>query len=366
MSKDLMRLKEIAERKAELRTEVKDCEDRTRLDEIEAEAEQLAHEERTIRTKMLLVDDLESEVQATRTSEITKEERFAKENRMTMPLFKEGRALLVSSGKLATPTAVETEIEMLQNAVSSIIDDVDVVDATGTGAWKFPYEVSEATAAAVTEGQAIGGTEGEFDFIEITPTQWGTFSEVSAQVKKMTPVGYYGAVQKQAVYALRAKGKETITRAILASNLTKKVPSIKLDADYLRTIVFGFGGKESVGGGTKLYINRADLVALGKVRTPGEKLAHYKIAFTDENNGTIEENGISIPFSINDSVPTGEQLYGQPKSVKLLLWDNYTVETDESGQFFKNNTLAVRGLQTAGADLVVPEGFHRIGQGTLA
>ena len=46
----------------------------------------------------------------------------------------------------------------------------------------------------------------------------------------------------------------------------------------------------------------------------------------------------------------------------MLMWDNYEVSTDDGGDYFKRNMLGIRGLQTAGADLVVWHGMQKITQ----
>ena len=274
----------------------------------------------------------------------------------------EARSVLVSSGKLATPTAVDTEVGALPEVVSSIIDDVDVIDATGTGSWKMPYKKTDAAAAAVTEGQTIVGTGATFDFVTINPSVWGVLDEVSNQVAKMTPVNYFKAVRDSAYLALRKEAKAKITNAILASTIAETKNSIALDKDYVRKVVLGFDADESVASGTKLYINKHDLAELGNVRGTNEKKAVFDITFVNENNGQIKDGGTVINFSINSTLGNGVQLYGQPKTVKLLLWDNYEVSTDDGGDYFKRNMIGVRGLQTAGADLCAYHGMQIIKQ----
>ena len=192
MSKELERMKEIEARKEELRKEIADGKaDEARLSAIKEEADSLAKEQSALRAKMALDDQLEPNALPEEKSRKQRmAEKFRTENRMSMPLFKEDRALLVSSGKLATPTRVETEIGQLPNTVSSIVDDVDCKDATGTGAWKFSYKTADATATDHAEGAAYGGTGATYDFVEIGPSEWGVLDEVSNQVKKQTPIAY--------------------------------------------------------------------------------------------------------------------------------------------------------------------------------
>ena len=214
----------------------------------------------------------------------------------------------------------------------------------------------------MTEGQTIGGTPGTFDYVTVSPATWGILDEVSNQVKKMTPVAYANKVQRQAHLALRKKAKAELTAAVIGSDIAENKYSVALDQHFVRNVVLGYDGDESVAGGTKLYINKTDLATLGAVRGTNEKKAVFEIEFTDENNGTIRDGAMLIRFSINSSLETGVQLYGKPQSVKLLLWDNYEISTDDGGDYFKRNMVGIRGLQTAGAALGVYHGMQVLHQ----
>lgn len=292
----------------------------------------------------------------------TRAAEFVAHNSMSIPMFVENRSVLVSSGKLALPTAAANQIGELPTVVSSIVDDVEVIDATGTGAWTFPYRKTDGVAADVTEGQTIGGTPGTFDKVTINPEVWGILDEISNQVKKMTPVNYQQSVQNNAYLALRRKARNEIVTNVLASDLVESITGMALDATYVRKLVLGYDADESVAGNAKLYINKADLQTLGAVRGTNEKKAVYEIEFTDANNGTIKDGAMLVPFSICAGLTAGTQLYGNPKTIKMLMWDNYEVSTDEGGDYFKRNMLGIRGVQTAGADLAVWHGMQKITQ----
>lgn len=370
MSKELQRLKDIEARKAELKTEIaENSPDEERLRAIKDEADALTTEEAEVRSKIALNESLapgaapQEPVPAE--NRTTMAERFVAENRMSIPMFRENRSLLISSGTLATPTAVSTEIGQLPNTISSIVDDVYIENATGTGEWKYPYKKTDATAADVTEGQTVGGTGATYDFVTIGPKEVGVLDEVSNQVSRMSPVDYASDVQGTAYLALRAKVSAMIVAKVKASAIAETIYSMALDENYLRNVILGFGGDEEIGGETKLYINKTDLGTLGRVRGSDKKPV-YEITKTDANNGIIKEGGMSAPFSINKNLATGEQLYGQPKSVKLLLWGDYEVSTDDGGDYFKRNMLGVRGLATAGTDLAVLHGMQLIKQAAQA
>ena len=178
----------------------------------------------------------------------------------------------------------------------------------------------------------------------------------------MSSAGYALSVQNAAYLALRRKAKAIITSAVKASTISENLYSIALDQDFIRTISLGFGGDETLAGGTKLYINKTDLSTLGKIRGTQDKKPVFDISYTDENNGMIKDGGLAVPFSLNSSLATGEQLYGQPQAVKMLMWGDYEVLTDEGGEFFKRNVMAVRGTTTANAGLAVYHGMQVIHQ----
>lgn len=152
-------------------------------------------------------------------------------------------------------------------------------------------------------------------------------------------------------------------KAIKASSLTQKVKGVALDADYLKTLVLGFRAIKTKGAVT-LYIAQADLLALGKVRGTAEKKAIYEIGFDagSTTSGTIREGGMAVRFRVLDQLTAGEQLFGQPGAVDMPMWDNYEIKTDEGGKYFENNQIGVRGLQTAGADLVAYHGMQLVTQ----
>ena len=170
----------------------------------------------------------------------------------------------------------------------------------------------------------------------------------------MTPLNYLNAVENAALSALRAKASDKIVAAVKASALAEKRTTVALDQDYLRNLVLGFRAIKNKGG-VCLYIAQEDLSALGKVRGTSEKKAIYEISFDPNTtlSGTIQDGGTITRFRILDQLEKGTQLFGQPLTIDMPMWDDYTIDTDESGEFFKKNVIAVRGLQTANADLVV-------------
>lgn len=357
MTKYAERIKEIEARKEVLRNEVENA-TVDRLKEIKEESEALSREYEEIRSKMDVATSLkENPIMVNQTVDAAevRAKKFAESGAMEM------RALL-STGTIAKPTEVGG-INGLAETVATIVDDVTAVELTGNGAYVVAYQATDAAAAAVTDGSAIGGTQETYNYVTINPSEWGIHSEISNQVAKMTPLNYTAKVEQNALAALRAMAESKIIAAVKASALVETVKGATLDATYLRKLVLGFNaipGKGEV----KLYINRADLITLGNVRGTNEKRPLYEIKFDNGStlHGTISEGGVSVPFSIQSGLTTGEQLFGQPKTVEMPMWDQYKIETNEGGEYFKKNLIGIRGIQTANADLCALHGMQLVKQ----
>lgn len=283
---------------------------------------------------------------------------FVKTGRMEI------RALL-STGTIAKPTKVGG-ISGLAEVPTEIVDDVHSFSLTGNGTWSVGYKKSDAAAADVTDGNAIGGTAATFGTVDINPSEWGIYDTISNQVKKINPLDYKGAITDSSLTALREKAAEKIVNAVLASKLTEKKAGIALDENYLRDLTLGYSSVKSKGP-CKLYLTRKDLQTLGKVRGTQDKKAVYTITFEDDTNnfGKITEGGTAVNFRVLDKLTAGTQLFGQPGAIDMPMWDNYEIATDES-ELFSKNLIAIRGLQTAGADLVVYHGMQVITQSAVA
>ena len=275
----------------------------------------------------------------------------------------EMRALL-ASGSIAKPSKAGTEVNELAPTADSIVDDVHGIPLTGIGSWVAAYRDTNTTAGGTVDGSKIGDKAndkqslGTFNTVTISPDEWGVLDEISKQVKKMSPVNYEASVKAAALNGLRAKAAAKIIAAVKASSL-KKSTTYALDKEFVRSLVLGFRAVPGKGP-CKLYITQKDLADLGKVRGTNEKLPVFDISFTDETNisGTIKDGGTAVSFRVTDGLTDGTQLYGQPGSIDMPMWDNYAIETDEGGEYFQKNLMGIRGVQTANADLVVKYGMQ--------
>ena len=270
----------------------------------------------------------------------------------------EARAVLVSSGALATPTEVGGINDIIGARVSSIIDMVKITDASGMGAYKVAYQISDAAAGTQTEGEAYKEGEPTFGFVEIKPQTEAVIGFVSKQTRKQTPLTYAAKVNESAMIGLRKRAAEIVTAKIVASDLNTEVTLSAIDATTLRKIALGYGGDESVVGAATLFINKKDLVKLGDVRGTNEKKALYEIIpdAGNPNTGIIKEGGLSVPYCLNSNLAEGTLIYGQPRCCELALFSNYEIAVSEDYAFNKG-LLTIRGDVELGADVVVAGGF---------
>lgn len=347
-------LDELNAKKAELEAE---------LEEINAQIAELDKpaEENPTRNKLNFMTK-ESRGKNTMTYEERNERatKFA-ETRKTNATVEEMRSVLVSSGSIATPTEVDGINENGFAGVSSIIDLVKVVNCEGMGKNRVAYTKADAEAADQTEGGAAGGTGTTFDFVDISPESVAILDAISKQTKKQSPLQYEAKVKEKAMLALRKKAAELVTEKVLASTLVTAQTITALDQNAIRDIVLNYGGDEGVSGAAYLFLNKADLITLGKVRGTSEKKAVYEI-IPDEanpNTGTIKDGGTIVKYCLNKNLTAGTLLYGQPKNIELDLFSNYEITVSEDFYFDKLMD-AIRGDVELGADVVAQGGIVKV------
>jgi HK97 family phage major capsid protein len=286
----------------------------------------------------------------------TRAKAFAESGKMTIDNT-DARAVLVSSGKLATPTEVNGINDVVGAKVSSIVDLVKITDASGMGAYKVAYVDTEATAATQVEGAEYNASEATFDFVEIKPQTEAIISYISKQARKQTPLNYQAKVNESALVALRKRAAKIITDAIIASEITEKKNGVALDEKFLRNVALSYGGDESVVGAATLFINKADLVTLGDVRGSDKKPV-YEITpdASNPNTGVIRDGGLSVPYCINSNLTSGTTIYGQAKNFELALFSNYEINVSEDFAINKG-LLTIVGDVELGGDVVAKGGF---------
>lgn len=302
---------------------------------------------------------------------MTHEERAAAaekfvETRKTSINAVETRSVLVSSGTIATPTEVSGINENGFAGVSSIIDLVKVVNCEGMGKNRIAYAKTNATAAAQTEGESAKGTGATFGFVDISAESIAIIDGISKQTKKQSPLQYEAKVKEKALLALRKEAARIVTEKVLASELVSAQTVAALNENAIRDIVLNYGGDEGIEGAAYLFLNKADLITLGKVRGTTEKKAVFEI-IPDENpnTGTIKDGGTIVKYCLNKNLAAGTLLYGQPKNIELDLFSNYEIAVSEDFAFDKLMD-TIRGDVELGAEVVAKNGIVKITVGAGA
>ena len=278
-------------------------------------------------------------------------QRFAASNRMSIGAT-EARSVLISSGKIATPTEVGGISEMF-NTVSSIVDMVKVTNCEGMGKYRVAIQTAQATAAKQTEGAAAANSEPTFAYVDIDPETAAVLSYISKQVRKQSPLNYEEKVRSSALVALRAYAAKLITDKIVADadKLTEAVALTAISADTLRKIALNYGGDENVVGDAVLFLNKKDLVAFGDVRGAQEKKAVYEITpdTSNPNTGIIKDGGLAVKYCLNSNLAEGKLIYGQPKNFELGLFGNYEINVSDDFAIDKLMLTIVGDVELGGA-----------------
>lgn len=334
------------------------------LSEMDEPAEEEKPVDEPVEGRAMVMATLETRGETEMATEVKNvaEERaneFVKSNSMTIAT--EERAVLISSGDLATPTEVKGINDLLGAQVSSIIDLVTITNANGMGAYKVAYQIDDAVAGTTVEGADYAEGEPHFAFVEIKPQTETVISYISKQARKQTPLQYSSKVQASALLALRKRAAKFITDKILASELTEAKAVGAIEAKTLRTIALSYGNDESVLGEAVLFLNKADLIAFGDARGASEKKAVYEITpdASNPNTGIIKDGGLSVKYCLNSNLTAGTMLYGQPKVAELALFSPYEIATSEDFKF-ASGMLAIRGDVELGGEVTVKNGFLKV------
>lgn len=383
------RLKEIEKRLAEIKSIVDSDENVENIDALNTEADQLLAERNKILENIQNYQQLRQKIAdgsigtsvniGGNTDAENFEERakkFALTKRTSIATT-QLRAALVSSGKLATPTAVSGINDTIGAKHSSIIDLVKIVDCGGMGSNKVAYIDTDADAAAEqTEGSAATAKETTFGYVEITPKTLATYAQISEQAKNQTPLQYEAKVQEQALISLRKAAVKLVISKLKASTLNKtinaSVSSAKkgiFDENTLTDLILEYGGDESIVGDAVLFLNKKDLRAIGKIRGTQDKKKVYEIVpdGSNPNIGIIKDGGLAIKYCIcselaactdtaqgSAAIPT--MFYGNPQCLELDLFTDYKVKVSEEFAFTSLMD-TILGSVSLGADVVAKNGF---------
>lgn len=311
--------------------------------------------------------------------ELREAQRFQATGRHT---YKNVRSILAPATNASTtvgPTGVGG-INDPMAAVSALCDLVKVTDCTGMAAYKVAFLSADATAAARTDGQALGSaTEPTFGSVTLTPAIKSTLGYVSKEIRKQSPLDYEEKVQESARRSLRRAVNGAIVTAALASSQadtyalvaasTATTGDVLFTPELLSNIILSYGGDEGVDGAAVLVLNKADLKAFAAVRGTNEFLPVYSIIpdAVNPSTGIIKDNaGLSCRYILcNDltalstktlgTTASKHMIYGNPQCIELALWGGYDVEVND-GYKFAEGLLTVCGEVSCAAEITVENG----------
>lgn len=304
-------------------------------------------------------------------------------------VYQASKQITLATGTIVQPTGAGANIrDPLGNVVSSIVDEVYVQDLTGMGAFLEPYVISEVDAkggkVATTAGTArTVSTDPKFGVAKISPYELTVTSYVDRNISRLSPASYYEKIRTMAMRAMRRKLSELIVNGDgqgspdmfgikNAKNMAGETIFAALEItggvteNLLTELFFAYGGDETIGANARLYLNKVDLRALGKIRGTQDKkkVFSFQPDTGNPNRGMIVDGGTMIPYAINSfltaldgagaSVQT--MVYGDPMNYELGLFGEFTIRVDESVKAVER-MYTILGDAMVGGNLVVDKGF---------
>lgn len=406
-----MTKKELEKRKAELLKAIDEAENDEKLTELRSEVEALQKEEITeeeeIDERSLLRKTVENlECRSLDTSKIKeikkpeKEERKVDEKKEVLEqrgadlkagkkikVELEERSTVVSSGDLLIPKKYKNTIDESFEGVSGLVDRLNTVPLEGGESYSVPFEVAYGEGNYTGENADYSETDPETDYVETGRAKITAYSEISKEAIKLPNANYQALVIKRVRDSIRKKiGKQAIIGAGTTNTIkgiynadVKVMPTAEaktadisladIDIDTLNTIVFAYGGDESVESEQVLILSKRDLEKFAKVKTSDDKFV-YKVTRKGQT-GTIAyaNGGLEVPYVINsacgslsDSKTVAGKytlVYGSLSSYELPIFSE--LEIEESKDYnFKKGMVSYRGDVIVGGTVSKYNGFVRV------
>lgn len=408
-----MTKKELEARKAELLKKIDEAENDEILQEIRSEINALQDEEITeeeekkeVDERSLLKETINNlEARSLDTSNISKIEKPGKEKRrmdeekeileqrgadlksgkkITVEL--EERSTLVSSGDLLIPKKYKNTIDESFEGVSGLVDRLNTIPMNGGESYSVPFEISYGEGDYKGENTEYAETDPETEYVETGRAKITAYSEISKEAIKLPNVNYQALVVKRVRDSIRKKiGKQAIIGAGTTNTIkgiynadTKVLPTAAgtadislaaINIDTLNTIVFAYGGDESVESEQVLILSKKDLEEFAKVKTSDDKFV-YKVTRKGQT-GTIAyaNGGLEVPYVINSAcgslsnastaVDNYTMVYGSLSSYEMPIFS--ALEIEESRDYnFKKGMVAYRGDIIIGGTVSKYNGFVRV------
>lgn len=304
-------------------------------------------------------------------------------------IYQSSKSITLATGTIVQPTGAGSNIrDPLGNVVSSIVDEVYVQDLTGMGSFLEPYVITELDAkggkVSTNAGNArTASTDPTFGVAKISPYELNVTSYVDRNISRLSPASYYEKIRSMAMRAMRRKLSELIVNGdgqgspdmfgiknaknMAGAEISKKLElAATVDENLLTEIFFAYGGDETLGANARLYLNKKDLLSLGKIRGTQDKKRVFEITPEggNPNRGMIKDGGTMIPYAINSYLTAltgaGTQaqtmVYGDPMNYEVGLFGDFSIRVDESIKGVER-MLTILGDAMVGGNLIVDKGF---------
>ena len=366
-----LRLKEIDARLAEIRNASNAETNVETLNNYETECDKLQEERKSIQAKL----SIQSKTEVKPLVVETKSKDNATLEKRGIDL-KEKRTIVVSSDEILLPNHVDTNIASVPyNEVSTLVDKVKVVNLVGGETYTKAFVKSSGEAGLTGEGEAYHETAPQFGYCTVTKVKVTAYTEITEELEKLPAIAYQSEVLKNINVSLRKKISQQILKGAGDSNTFTGIFSDKAVAladstplqikeitdTTLDEIVFAYGGSEDVEGGAVLILNKNDLRAFAKLRTPEGRKVHI----IDYVAQTID----GIPYVINSnckavsdpSTSAGDytMAYGALDNYEVPVFS--PVEIAKSTDYkFKDGIVCYKSSVFTGGNVVGYNGFLRV------
>lgn len=299
----------------------------------------------------------------------------------------ETRAMKVSGGTVLVQKKYKNSIDESFEEVSGLVDKLNSIPMNGGESYSVPFEKTYGEGDYTNEAGDYSDIDVETDYVETGRAKITAYAEITKEATKLPNANYQALVIKRVRDAIRKKiGAQAIVGAGGANQVkgiykadTKVMPGTSdielsaIDADTLNTIVFAFGGDESVEGIQELILSKVDLEDFAKVKTTDGKFV-YNITRNGQT-GTIayKDGGLSIPYVINSAcnalskAKSGDftMIYGSLQSYELPVFSD--LEIQESKDYkFKQGMIAYAGDVIVGGTVSKYNGFVRVKKKSVA
>lgn len=300
----------------------------------------------------------------------------------------EDRAMTVSSGSVLVEKKYKRTIDESFQGVSALVDRVNSIQLDGGDSYSVAFEKEYGEGNYTEEGADYSDTEPKVDYVETGRAKITAYTEVTDELTKLPNVNYQALVVKRVRDAIRKKiGKQIIAGTgtsntikgiynadikVLPTDNGADIELTEIDDDTLNTIVFAYGGDESIEDEQVLILSKKDVEAFSKVKDTTGRFV-YKITRNGQTGRiAYAQGGVDIPFVINSACKSlsdtatsqGDftMVYGALSSFELPVFSALNVQESRDYKF-KQGIIAYRGDVIVGGTVAKYKGFVRVKKG---